>query len=145
MSFQLAWMSSSEISVSKRAVSVSITSTLYRGRSSFISRSRKVKGQHVTLASGRNNPNSFKSRLMEICLPSMSSFPEVLSVPQSQVYCPISDFKAFFRISMRFLPSALITAFFDGFISSPSLNHFTGASALLISHCRITSSFSTAV
>lgn len=62
LSFQLAWISSSEISVSKRAVSVSITSTLCRGRTSLISRSRKGKGRHGSSASGRNNPSGFKSR-----------------------------------------------------------------------------------
>lgn len=61
LSFQLAWISSSEISVSKRAVSVSITSTLYRGRTSLISRSRKAQGQRVSLAFGRDNSNHFKS------------------------------------------------------------------------------------
>lgn len=50
LSFQLAWISSSEISVSKRAVSVSITSTLYRGRTSLISRSAKNEGSTCAIS-----------------------------------------------------------------------------------------------
>lgn len=44
-SFQFPWTSSSEISVSNLAVSVSVTSTLYSGRTTLISRSAKIKGQ----------------------------------------------------------------------------------------------------
>lgn len=63
LSFQLAWISSSEISVSKRAVSVSITSTLYRGRTSLISRSGKMKGQHVLLVSGREDAHGIYRKM----------------------------------------------------------------------------------
>lgn len=42
-SFQTAWRSSSEISVSNVAVSVSVTSTLYSGRVTLISRSAEAQ------------------------------------------------------------------------------------------------------
>lgn len=42
-SFQLPWTPSSDISISKRAVSVSITSTLYSGRMISISLSGERK------------------------------------------------------------------------------------------------------
>lgn len=44
-SFQFPWTSSSEISVSNLAVSISVTSTLYSGRTTLMSRSAGVKDQ----------------------------------------------------------------------------------------------------
>lgn len=44
-SFQFPWTSSSEISVSNLAVSVSVTSTLYSGRTTLMSRSAGDKGR----------------------------------------------------------------------------------------------------
>jgi len=79
-----------------------------------------------------------------IWVPSMLMVAEVLSVPQSHTYCPLSLCSTRVRTRDRRVPSDLMTTILEAMISF-SLRYQTTGTSLLNSQSRVTWSFSVAV